>query len=103
MKDTISISELRRDIFRVFDLFKQGGSIRVSYRRKIYVFSISPTGDKVTTPYRKSPANAMNKIDPHSITQDVCPECEDLRQNGVCMNRKCESNRPMSENEAVVA
>lgn len=92
MKDTISISEFRRDIFRVFDLFKNGGSIKVSYRRRVYVFSITATSERVTTPYRRSPADPNNKIPPQSITKGECPECGDLEQNGVCMSLSCPTN-----------
>lgn len=87
-KDLISISELRVNLFRVFELFKNGGHINVTYRRKIYLFTIEPTDEKVTTPYRKSKTNYQNKIPPQSITSDQCGECGDLTLNGVCMSGK---------------
>jgi hypothetical protein len=85
MKDTISMIELRRDLFKLFAVFKNGGSFKVSHRRHIYVFSFSPTGEKVTTPYKRSSTNAMNKIDPNSVSSGLCATCGDITLNGVCM------------------
>lgn len=86
--ETISISELRANLFRVFELFKEGGHINVTYRRRIYLFTIEPTNEKVTTPYRKTRLHGGNRIPPQSITTDKCPECRDLMLNNVCMSAK---------------
>ncbi len=95
------ISDFRKNIFKVFELIKNGGEVNISYRRTIYVFSIHPVHEKITRPYRKR--TRLNKIPPQSIVTGACEACEDLTQNGVCMNAKCTTNRPMSENEAVAA
>lgn len=93
--NSIPISYLRLHMFALFNLMRDTGvTLRVSHRRKIYNLNIRPTGDKVTTAYRKSKINPNNKIDPSLVSSDTCKECKELVLNGLCMNKQCPTNNP---------
>lgn len=94
MSKVISMSEFRKRIFPIFMMIKDTELVlRVYYRRRVFLFTITPTDEKVKTPYKRSPTNANNKIDPGSVSKQKCPICKDAVINGVCMNIVCDSNK----------
>jgi hypothetical protein len=104
MSKVISMSEFRKQLFKIFTMIKDTELVlRVYHRRKVYLFTITPTDEVVRTPYKRSPTNARNKIDPNSVRTKKCPICKDAMVNGICMNMQCSSNyqeteqAPMSE------
>lgn len=93
MSKVISMSEFRKRIFPIFMMIKDTELVlRVYYRRRVFLFTITPTEEKVKTPYKRSKTNANNKIDPGSVSKQKCPICKDAVINGVCMNTACASN-----------
>lgn len=83
----ISLSKFRENLFPLFEIMGDTGmEIDVYHKRKPYKVMVVPTHEPVRI-MRKP--RIPNSIKPEEIQLDECPGCNDMRVNGVCMNREC--------------
>lgn len=82
----MSLSELRRNLFKTFEFMREGhATIEFYHRRKVYRMNIQETGERYTMPYKKRAKGVPEGM----LTTAPCPDCDSLLVNGVCMNSKC--------------
>jgi hypothetical protein len=101
----ISLSEFRKDLFKIFAVLKDtGAEIKVYHRRKVYILSIRQGSEDDTRAlrqargYRKRMGQTLKVSD---IDLHTCAVCNDLLVDGICMRKGCKN--AMSHNTEVQA
>lgn len=82
----ISVTKLRPKFFDLWrDIPADGKTIKVTNRRHIYELTIKPTGEMLTTPYKKRAPKV--RIKASQLQRGKCPDCGFMLVSGVCMNK----------------
>lgn len=88
----ISLSEYRRELFKIFKaLSGTGAKLKVYHRRKVYVISITPSSEADTIKLRNTKKYKKNTVRHSDIDTDTCNLCGDLIVNDVCMRKGCKN------------
>lgn len=87
----LSISQLRANLYSAFKIMKNtGNTFDVIYENKVYEVNVRKTDKK---PIYERTKRARSELMPHSIDVSQCPTCEYVLVAGVCMNKKCPTNK----------